>query len=113
MTDGLTPKPPGRVRGWLFEKGRSGNPAGPRIGCRNKTSIADREHSQGPSSRAEDPSTSQPRRKAVASALASGMITPGEAARIAAVVDPLVRAIALQPTGDILLQIRCRWGDLQ
>ena len=40
MTDGLTPKPPGPVRGRLFEKGRSGNPAGRRIGCRNKTTIA-------------------------------------------------------------------------
>jgi hypothetical protein len=36
MTDGLTPKPPGRVRGRPFEKGQSGR----RIGCRNKTTIA-------------------------------------------------------------------------
>jgi len=40
MTDGLMPKPPGRVRGRPFEKGRSGNPAGRRVGCRNKTTIA-------------------------------------------------------------------------
>jgi hypothetical protein len=40
MIDGLTLKPPGRVRGRPFEKGRSGNPAGRRIGCRNKTTIA-------------------------------------------------------------------------
>jgi hypothetical protein len=36
MTDGRAPKLPGRP----FEKGRSGNPAGRRIGCRNKTTIA-------------------------------------------------------------------------
>ena len=40
MTDGHAPKPPGRVRGRPFEKGRSGNPSGRRIGCRNKTTIA-------------------------------------------------------------------------
>ena len=39
MTDGLTPRLPGRVRG-PFEKGRSGNPAGRRVGCRNKTTIS-------------------------------------------------------------------------
>jgi hypothetical protein len=39
MTDGLTIKPQGRVRG-LFEKGRSGNPLGRRVGRRNKTTIA-------------------------------------------------------------------------
>jgi hypothetical protein len=40
MADGLTPKPPGRVRGRPVEKGRSGHPNGRRIGCRNKTTIA-------------------------------------------------------------------------
>src|SRR6267143_1616929 len=40
MTEALTPKPPGRVRGRPFEKGRSGNPLGRRVGCRNKTTIA-------------------------------------------------------------------------
>ena len=40
MTDGRTPKPPGRVRGRPFEKGQSGNPAGRRVGCRNKTTLA-------------------------------------------------------------------------
>src|SRR5882724_1525083 len=40
MTDGRAPKPPGRVRGRPFEKGRSGNPLGRRVGCRNKTTIA-------------------------------------------------------------------------
>jgi hypothetical protein len=40
MTEGLTPKPPGRVRERPFEKGRSGNPTGRRFGCRNETTIA-------------------------------------------------------------------------
>src|SRR5713101_6394440 len=40
MADGFSPKPPGRVRGRPFETGRSGNPAGRRVGCRNKTTIA-------------------------------------------------------------------------
>ena len=40
MTDGLTPRPLGRVRGRPFEKGRSGNPLGRRVGCRNKTTAA-------------------------------------------------------------------------
>jgi hypothetical protein len=31
MTDGLTPKAPGRVRGRPFEQGRSGNPLGRRL----------------------------------------------------------------------------------
>ena len=35
MTDGLSQKPPGRVRGRPFERGRSGNPAGRRTGSRN------------------------------------------------------------------------------
>ena len=84
--------------------------------------------------------------KAVTSALAGGLISPGEAATIAAVVDTFVRAIetsdfeqrlqqveadqanprggpgrhqrrrlelALQPMGEILLQIRCRWRGAQ
>jgi len=40
MTNGLSPRPPGRVRGRPFEKGRSGNPLRRRVGCRNKTTIA-------------------------------------------------------------------------
>ena len=40
MTEELSPKPPGRVRGRAFEKGRSGNTLGRRVGCRNKTTIA-------------------------------------------------------------------------
>src|SRR5881628_2649623 len=40
MTDGIAPKASGRVRGRPFEKGRSGNPLGRRVGCRNKTTIA-------------------------------------------------------------------------
>ena len=40
MTEELSPRPPKRLRGRPFEKGRSGNPLGRRIGCRNKTTIA-------------------------------------------------------------------------
>jgi hypothetical protein len=40
MTDGLSPKALGRVRARPFGKGRSGNPLGRRVGCRNKTTIA-------------------------------------------------------------------------
>src|SRR3984893_17667185 len=40
MTDGHAPRLPGRVRGRPFEKGRSGDPLGRRVGCRNKTTIA-------------------------------------------------------------------------
>ena len=40
MTDGIAPKAPGRLRGRPFEKGRSGNPLGRRVGCCNKTIIA-------------------------------------------------------------------------
>src|SRR5258708_7266802 len=40
ITDGLRPRPPERVLGRPFEKNQSGNPAGRRVGCRNKTTIA-------------------------------------------------------------------------
>jgi hypothetical protein len=40
MSDLLSLKPPGRVRGRPFEKGRSGNPGGRRRGSRNKTTLA-------------------------------------------------------------------------
>ena len=40
MADGASPKPPGRVRGRPFERGRSGNPAGRRTGSRNVTTEA-------------------------------------------------------------------------
>src|SRR5438552_18575349 len=40
MTDGIAPKASGRVRGRPFEKGRSGNPLGRWVSCRNKTTIA-------------------------------------------------------------------------
>ena len=40
MTEALSQRPPGRVRGRPFEKGRSGNPLHRRVGCRNKTTIA-------------------------------------------------------------------------
>jgi hypothetical protein len=40
MADGQLKKPPGRVRGKPFAKGRSGNPAGRQLGCRNQASLA-------------------------------------------------------------------------
>ena len=40
MSDLLSLKPPGRVRGRPFEKGQSGNPGGRRRGSRNKTTLA-------------------------------------------------------------------------
>jgi len=40
MSDLLSLKPPGQVRGRPFEKGRSGNPGGRRLGSRNKTTLA-------------------------------------------------------------------------
>src|SRR5438132_437563 len=130
--DGLSPKPPGRVRGRPFGKGRSGNPLGRRVGCRNKTTIAAAALLAGeaealtrkavelalvgdptamrlcverilppcrertvkfvlpPIESAADIAAAM---KAVTSALAGGVITPGEAATIAAVVDTFVRAI--------------------
>ncbi len=132
MTDGLTMNPPKKVRGRPFEKGRSGNPLGRRVGCRNKTTIAAGALLAGeaealtrkavelalvgdptalrlcmervlPQCRErtvkfalppiESAADIAPAMKAVTSALAGGMITPGEAATIAAVVDTFVRAI--------------------
>jgi hypothetical protein len=115
MADGASPKPPGRVRGRPFEKGRSGNPAGRRAGSCNKTTMAAaallgdptamrlclerilpacRERTVNfalpPIESAADIAAAM---KAVTSALADGAITPGEAATIAAVVDTFVRAI--------------------
>jgi hypothetical protein len=40
MSENISPKPPARVRGRPFEKGRSGNPGGRRRGSRNKATLA-------------------------------------------------------------------------
>src|ERR1700730_13827436 len=40
MPEAFASNPPGRGRGRPLEKGRSGNPLGRRVGCRNKTTIA-------------------------------------------------------------------------
>jgi hypothetical protein len=147
MTDGLTPKAPGRVRGRPFEKGRSGNPLGRRVGCRNKTTIAAAALLAGeaealtrkavelalvgdptalrlcierilPQCREravkfalppiESAADIAPAMKAVTSALADGMITPAEAATIAAVVDTFMRAIE---TSDFERRLRLVEAD--
>jgi hypothetical protein len=142
MSNDISPKPPGRLRGRPFAKGRSGNPGGRRRGSRNKATLAAAALLAGESEAltrkavemalAGDPSAMRlcmervlpPCRErtvefslpsiggaltgetcgpsasdvslamnAVTSALAQGEITPGEAERIAAVVDTFVRAI--------------------
>ena len=40
MGEDISPKPPARMRGRPFERGRSGNPGGRRQGCRNKATLA-------------------------------------------------------------------------
>src|SRR5271166_6613580 len=40
MSNDISPKPPGRLRGRPFEKGRSGNPGGRRRDSRNKATLA-------------------------------------------------------------------------
>jgi hypothetical protein len=147
MTDGLTPKAPGRARGRPFEKGRPGNPLGRRVGCRNRTTIAAAALLAGeaealtrkavelalvgdptalrlcierilPQCREravkfalppiESAADIAPAMKAVTSALADGMITPAEAATIAAVVDTFMRAIE---TSDFERRLRLVEAD--
>src|SRR2546423_937997 len=122
MTDGIAPKAPGRVHGRPFEKGRSGNPLGRRVGCRNKTTIAAAallageaealtRKAVGLRSRATRGLKAHdiaPAMKAVTSALAGGLITPAEAATIAAVVDTFVRAIE---TSDFERRLRLVEAD--
>jgi len=132
MADVPIPRPPRRARGRGFQKGRSGNPAGRRIGSRNKTTLAAAALLAGESEALtrkavelalvgdpmamklcierilppcrertvkfalppiESPSDIAAAMKAVTSALANGAITPGEAERIASVVDTFVRAL--------------------
>ena len=132
MDHELLPKPPRLPRGKAFEKGRSGNSAGRRVGSRNKATLAAMAllagEAEGLTRRAVDAAFAGdpmalrlcverilPRcrerpvkfalppiesaadiataMKAVTSALADGEITPGEAGRIAGVVDTFVRAI--------------------
>ena len=132
MGDQLLEKPSGLPRGRAFGKGRSGNPAGRRVGSRNRATLAAAALLAGEAEGltrkaveaafAGDPMALRlcierilPRcgerpvkfalppiesaadiaaaMKAVTSALADGEITPGEAGRIAGVVDTFIRAI--------------------
>ena len=129
---GIHQNPRGGCAGGRSKKGQSGNPAGRRVGCRNKTTLAAATLLAGEAEAltrkavelalSGDPTAMRlcierilppcrertvkfvlppiesaadiaPAMKAVTSALAGGMITPGEAATIAAVVDTFVRAI--------------------
>jgi Family of unknown function (DUF5681) len=157
MSNDISPKPPGRLRGRPFKKGRSGNPGGRRRGSRNRATLAAAALLAGESEAltrkavemalAGDPTAMRlcmervlpPCRErtvkfslpsidgtltgetcgpsahdvslamnAVTSALAQGEITPGEAERIAGVVDTFVRAIETtkkEGSGLNLLQI--------
>jgi len=138
----ISSKLPWRVRGRLFEKGRSGNPAGRRTGSRNKATLAAAALLAGeaealtrkavemaldgdpiamrlcmervlppcreravefrlpPIEGTRTGETSGPSARdvaramdAVTSALAQGEITPGEAEKIAGVVNTFVRAV--------------------
>ena len=132
MTDGVSLRQPGLVRGRPFTKGPSNRPPGRRAGSRNKKTLAAAILLEGEAEAltrravelalAGDPTAMRlcierilpPCReravkfvlppiesaaditaamKAVTSALAAGVITPGEAGTIAAVVDTFVRAI--------------------
>ncbi len=94
MTEALSPKPPGRVRGRPFQKGQSGNPTALRL-CLERTLPLCRDRivkfalppiesaptGQSPWAKVHGTAAAM---KAVTSALAGGVITPGEAAAIAA-----------------------------
>ena len=132
MSDDLAPIPPRQPRGRPFEKGRSGYPAGRRVGSRNKKTLAAMALLEGeaegltrkavelamrgdptalrlclervlppcreravkfalpPIESAADIAAAM---KAVTAALAEGTITPGEAGRIATMVDTFIQAI--------------------
>jgi len=98
------------VRGNPFQKGRSGNPAGRRPGARIEAAYAGdpmalrlcverllpvcRERAvKFKLPPIESPADIAAAMKAVTAALAAGVITPGEAGRIAAMVDTFIRAI--------------------
>jgi hypothetical protein len=148
MTDALSLKPRGLVRGRPFAKGPSNRPAGRRAGSRNKKTLAAAVLLEGEAEAltrravdlalAGDPTAMRlcierilppcrertvrfalppiesaadiaPAMKAVTSALAAGLITPGEAGTIAAVVDTFVRAIE---TSDFDRRLKIMEADL-
>lgn len=132
MSDIATPKPRGAPRGQSFTKGKSGNPRGREVGCRNKASLAAKALLDGEADMLTrravalaiegDPTALKlclerilaPRREravsftlppidsaadiaramgAVTAAVADGVLTPGEAAVLAQIVDTFVKAI--------------------
>ena len=136
MTDVLSLKPRGLVRERPFAKGPANGPAGRRAGSRNKKTLAAAVLLEGEAEAltkravelalAGDPTAMRlcierilppiesaadiaPATKAVTSALAAGIITPGEAGTIAAVVDTFVRAIE---TSDFDRRLKIMEADL-
>jgi hypothetical protein len=120
MSDIAIPKPRGAPRGRPFTKGKSGNPRGREVGCRNKADALTRRVVE--LAIEGDPTALKlclerilaPRRErvvrfalppidsaadiaramgAVTAAVADGALTPGEAGALAQIVDTFVRAI--------------------
>jgi hypothetical protein len=147
MANELLPTPRGLPRGRAFQKGRSGNPAGRRVGSRNRATLAAAAllagEAEGLTRKAVDAALAGdpmalrlcierilPRcherhvkfalppiesaadiaavMKAVTSALADGEITPGEAGRIAGVIDTFVRAIETSKFGRRLEELEAK-----
>jgi Family of unknown function (DUF5681) len=147
MANELLPTPRGLPRGRAFQKGRSGHPAGRRVGSRNRATLAAAAllagEAEGLTRKAVDAAFAGdpmalrlcierilPRcherhvkfalppiesaadiaavMKAVTSALADGEITPGEAGRIAGVIDTFVRAIETSKFGRRLEELEAK-----
>jgi hypothetical protein len=91
MLDEVMEKSPVQVRGRPFPKGRSGNPAGRRLGCRNKATMAAQALLAGEAERLT--------RKAIEAALAGDQTAISVSIR------------CFQPESELSLQVRCRCSD--